>query len=359
MADVETAPELPTEIIPASGTEPLSLRDAANAATDYRNKRDAKAREPEQPEAPEQAAAPVEESPPQEENGNQETAPAEQTETTEQAEVPPIEPPRSWTKEEKAEFATYPREAQEKIARREQDREQALRRGQNETAEQRKAIEAERAKLNNLIQEYETAIPAELQALQQITAGEFSDIKTQADITKLAAEDWPRFSRYQAHMMNIGQKQQQLAAAQQRQTQEFENQWAEFASKEDAKFIEAAPEMADKDKASKIADASVAMLKNVGFTEQDLAKLWQGKASVSLRDSRVQLLIRDAVRYREAQKAVKATVKIVQQVQRPGVANARGADADLRIKNLDTQLERSGNWKDAADLLIAQRSKRK
>src|SRR6185437_8076268 len=239
MPDVETAPELPTEIIPVSSSEPISARDAANAVTDFRNKRDAKAREPEQPEAPEKAAAPVEEPPPQAEDGNPETAPAEQTETTEQAEVPPIEPPRSWTKEEKEEFKSYPREAQEKIARREQDREAALRRGQNETAEQRKAIEAERAKLNNLIQEYEAAIPAELQALQQITAGEFSDIKTQADITKLAAEDWPRFSRYQAHMMNIGQKQQQLQAAQQRQAQEFENQWVEFANKEDAKFLEA------------------------------------------------------------------------------------------------------------------------
>ena len=359
MSDVNIAPGGDGEAIttvPVSSEEPISARDAANAIVDFRRKQDAKARgEEEQPEAPAKAAEP--EPLADEANANPEEAPGEQTTAPEPAEEPPIEPPRSWTKEEKAEFATYPREVQEKVARREQDRESALRRGQNETAEQRKAIEAERQKLNQLIQEYEAAIPAELQALQNITAGEFGDIKTQEDISKLASEDWPRFARYQAHMMNIGQKQQQLAAAQERQAKEYETQWSEFASREDAKFLELAPEMADKEKATKIADSSVAMLRDLGFSETDLGKLWSGKASLSLRDHRAQLLIRDAARYREAQKVVKAPVKAVPQVQRPGVAKPRGADDDLRIKNLEQQLERTGNPRDAAALLSAQRAR--
>ena len=36
---------------------------------------------------------------------------------------------------------------------------------------------------------------------QQAQAGEFADIKTQADINKLASEDQPRFVRWQAHML--------------------------------------------------------------------------------------------------------------------------------------------------------------
>jgi hypothetical protein len=59
------------------------------------------------------------------------------------SEEQPIEPPRSWSREQKEEFRTYPREAQEKVAFRERERETALRRGQNEVAEQRKAVEAE------------------------------------------------------------------------------------------------------------------------------------------------------------------------------------------------------------------------
>ena len=105
MALDETAPELPTEIIPASSSEPMSLRDAANATADYRNKRDAKAREPEKPEAPAKAAEPETPSAEEAEASPQEEAPGEQTETTEPESLPPIEPPRSWTKEDKAEFS--------------------------------------------------------------------------------------------------------------------------------------------------------------------------------------------------------------------------------------------------------------
>jgi len=56
-----------------------------------------------------------------------------------------IEPPRSWSAEWKEEFKTYPREAQEKIARREHDREKALRRTQNEYAELKKRLKADAA----------------------------------------------------------------------------------------------------------------------------------------------------------------------------------------------------------------------
>ena len=359
MSDVNTAPGgegevAPVTVIPASSNEPISPRDAANAIADFRNKRDAKEREP---EAPEKAAEP--EPLAEEANANPEEAPGEQTETTEQVEEPPIEPPRSWTKEEKAEFATYPREAQEKIARREQDREAALRRGQNETAEQRKAMETERQRVEQARQEYEQAQAAALQIIRDAQSGEFADIKTQADIDKLANEDWPRFARYQAHLMKVGNLEHQVKESQERQAQQYKSQWAEFASKEDAAFLEAAPEMADKEKATKVADASVAMLKSVGFADTDLAKLWNGEASVSLRDHRVQLVIRDAARYREAQKAVKVPVKVVPQVQRPGVAAPRGADADLKIKALETKLERTGSWKDAAELRIARLGIRK
>src|SRR6478735_8945483 len=130
MSDVNTAPGGDGEavtVVPVSSDEPISARDAANAVVDFRRKRDAEARG-EQPEAPEPA------------------------------EEPPIEPPRSWTKEEKAEFATYPREAQEKIARREQDREAALRKGQNEHAEKLKGLTAKEQQVEQARQQYEAAL---------------------------------------------------------------------------------------------------------------------------------------------------------------------------------------------------------
>ncbi len=366
MSDVNVAaPGSEAEALPAvpvSSDEGQSAREAANALVDFRRKRDAEARgeKPEAEAAPKEAA-PAEESPAQADDGNppqEAEAPAEPTASEPEDALPPIEPPRSWTKEEKEEFKSYPRQAQEIISRREQDRETALRRGQNETAEQRKAIEAERAKVEQARQQYETALPALLQTLQQQQQGEFSDIKTMADVEKLAREDWPRYALWDAQQKKIAAVTQEVQAAQERQAQEFKTKWAEFASKEDALFIDKAPEMADKEKATKVADASVALLTDLGFSREDLAKLWQGEASLSLRDHRAQLLIRDAVRYREAQKVVKtAPPKPVPQVQRPGVARPKGADDDLRTKNLETQLERTGKVDDAVQFLLARRAR--
>ena len=56
-----------------------------------------------------------------------------------------VVPPRSWTKVEKEEFQLLPRHAQQVIARREQDRETNLRRGQNALAEERKRLKADAA----------------------------------------------------------------------------------------------------------------------------------------------------------------------------------------------------------------------
>jgi len=359
----DSAPAPLAEIVPAPASDSTSPRDLANFLTDYRHKRDAKEREPETeaPAAPEKAAAEPEKA------EEADAAPAEEA-TSEQptedqaepeAELPPIEPPRSWTKEEKDEFKTYPRQAQEIIARREQDRESALRKGQNETAEQRKALEAERSKVEQARQQYEAALPQLLQTLQEQQQGEFADIKTMADVERLAREDWPRYALWDAQQKKIASVQQELNSAQQRQAEEFRSKWSEFASKEDAAFLEKAPEMADKAKATKIADASVALLKDLGFTEPDLAKLWNGEASVSLRDHRVQLLIRDAARYRDAQAAAKkAVVKPVPPVQRPGTSQQRASDRDVQVKNLEQKLDQSGNWRDGAALLIARRASR-
>jgi hypothetical protein len=347
-------------VVPVSDTTPLTPREAANALLDWRRKSAAQAEAPK--EVPKEAAEPEPTTPDGEDAAPAEEATGdEETETTEpEEELPPIEPPRSWTKEQKAQFSELPREAQEVISAREQDRETALRRGQNELAEQRKQAEALQAKLNETLQQYEQATQSALQAIQQSNAGEFSDIKTIEDERKLANEDWPRWSRYQQHKSEIAHREQQAHQAREQAVNQYKQQWAKFASDEDAKFLEAAPEMADKEKATKIADASVSLLKDIGFSETDLAKLWNGEASLSLRDHRAQLLIRDAARYRDAQTSApkKIVAKTVPKVQRPGTASPKGSDDDLRIKNLEKQLERTGSIKDALALTQARRAAR-
>ena len=81
-----------------------------------------------------------------------------------------------------------------------------------------------------------------------------------------------------------------------------------------------------------------------------------GRARLPLRDHRMALLVHDATRYRQAQqKAKDAAAKPVPPVQRPGVAQPRGAAQDAKIQALAKQLETSGSLKDAAALIAARR----
>jgi hypothetical protein len=76
----------------------------------------------------------------------------------------------------------------------------------------------------------------------------------------------------------------------------------------------------------------------------------------------VQLLIRDATLWREAQaKAKAAQAKPVPPVQRPGVAQPKGAAQHAQIENLAQQLDKSSGVKalrTAAKLVAARRGAR-
>jgi hypothetical protein len=98
------------------------------------------------------------------------------------------------------------------------------------------------------------------------------------------------------------------------------------------------------------------VLKDLGFHEGELLALWNGQRGISLRDHRLQLLVRDGIRYREAQqKARLAATKPVPPVQRPGVAQPKGAARDAQLQALTTKLEKTGSLKDAARLLAERR----
>lgn len=300
-------------------------------------------------EQPQELAEEANAAPPEEEvpGETQEAEPAE--------ELPLIEPPRSWTKEEKDRFKSLPRETQEYLATREQDRERAVRQSQNEAAEHRKALETEKSAVAQARQQYERALPALLQTLQQQQAGEFSDIKTMEDVQRLAREDWPRYALWDAQQKQVAAVQQEVLAAQQRQQAEAQEQWVSFAQKEDQLLLDKAPELADNEKAGKLRESALTALRDY-FKDQELGDLWNGKASLSLRDHRVQLLIMDAVKYRDGQKAVKqAIAKPLPPVQRPGTAQQKGQAHQEVIQNLNKRLDRTGSLKDAADLLTARR----
>ncbi len=238
-------------------------------------------------------------------------APGETESQAESVDARPIEPPKSWTNEAKERWQSLPRETQEYLAEREQERERELRSGQNETAEKLKGLSAKEQAVDQARQQYESALPLLLDNLQSVMQGEFSDVKTMADVQKMAAEDWPRYVRWDAQQKQVAAVQQEVRGAEERRTAELKERWTEFAKREDFLFAEKAPEMADKDKAAKLQGAAVSVLKELGFSDEELSRSYHGKHGMSLRDHRVQLLVRDATLWHEAQ------ARLEQQQPRP------------------------------------------
>ena len=262
----------PIAIVPApAGEGPMDARAAARSLAAWRRDRDrqddtskdqpqlraraerAAPPEPAQESSPAQAGSDAgeREAPP----GETESAdPAAESRPEAGTDLPPIEPPRSWTKEDKDLFTSLPRATQERIAERERSREGDFNRRQQEAAEKSKALEAERSKAEQARQQYEAALPQLLQTLQQQQAGEFADIKTLADVERLAREDWPRYALWDVQQKKIAEVGQHLALAQQRQAQERVQQFSEFARREDDLFKEKVPDMADAKKSRSAAD---------------------------------------------------------------------------------------------------------
>src|SRR5262249_2519426 len=111
----------------AGGDGPLTPRGAAHSLIDARHKQNARERKEQESgdeQARERAAAPKESSPGEEPGtgAGPERVPGG-TQGDDRADAPPIEPPRSWTKDDKELFKDLPRETQERLVERERLRE--------------------------------------------------------------------------------------------------------------------------------------------------------------------------------------------------------------------------------------------
>lgn len=360
-SETPTEAPAPAPIAPEALPDKLdNVRSAARLLASQRQKK----QQAVEASAEQTAAAPVsEDSAPEADTSPPEAVPSE-TQETDPAETPSIEPPRSWTKEHKDAFAALPADVQKRVADNEKAREADFLQRQNKLAELEKAIETERTAAEAHRKQYETALPVILQAaIKDIAASneEFSDIRTDADIARLAAEDLPRYLRWDAHQ-KINQRKvqalaQELKAAQDRSREEQTRGWQQFAEREDKLFFEAVPEIADPEKGPKLREAAISLLKKTGFDEDELGRLWAGE-KISIRDHRLQKLIADGARFAAAQsKATAEAAKPVPPVptKKPGAARAPNEGNVQAVKALEQRLDQTGSAKDAAKLYLARR----
>jgi hypothetical protein len=276
-------------------------------------------------------------------------------------EAPSVEPPRSWTKEEKEAFKLLPPEHQERIAQRERTREAEIRRGQDEAAKTRKAAEAERQQLEQARQRYEAAVPELERQLYSVQQAEFSDIKSHADVLKMAEEDPFRYAKWDAIQKQRGALHQERQQAEQRQFQERNEAFNRWADEQDKRATERVPELADPAKRERVQKEALSYLtETIGWEQDRLAKLWRGEESLSLRDADVQAMVRDAARWQAAQKAAKtAAAKPTPPVQRPGVPQSKADVSAQSIKALEARLDRATSVREQVDLAAKLRQARR
>ncbi len=360
MSNVDAAPLEP----PAPSDPGITVVDAPQDTPDKISISDAarrlqSARKPKQKEAPVEAEAPEPVSSASEEaDASPAPAPSETEVQPDSVELPPVDAPRSWSKDDKETFASLPRETQERIAERERSRETDFLRRQNEAAEIKKGLEAQMQAAEAQRQQYEAALPVLLENLQSQQSGQFSDIKTMGDVQRMASEDPLRYTQWDAWQKQASAIQMEIQNTQQRNQNEQAQQWQSFAQKEDARFAENVPDIADPEKGVKLRQQAFSYLKTVGYNDDEIAQAWN---SPQWRDHRSQEIILDAARYRKAvaEKKAAVPVKPLPQVQRPGAATGKNAELEQRHKALEQKLEKSGNPKDAAKLLMERRAARR
>lgn len=277
------------------------------------------------------------------------------------AEKPLIARPKSWTEAEDAEWQSTPRALQEKIVARELERDTAVRRAQNDTAELRKGLTAKEQAAEQAKQTYEAKLPALMTALHNTNNTAFSDIKSQDDADLLAQVDPTRWVQWKAHQDRMAQTNFELQQAENGKAAKHNSEWQEYRNKEDALATEKIPDLADPVKGPKLMERAGARLAELGFRPEELQNFVIGKEKIAVFDHRFQQLIMDSLKLADIQAArktaaAKLIAKPVPPVQRPGSTKPAGVIASDRVQALDSKLSSSGDLKDAVALYTAQQN---
>lgn len=281
-----------------------------------------------------------------------ETPPIGEDETgqSEPGKSPAIEPPVSWTAEEKQLFATLPPETQSAIARRESEREKLTLTQSREVSERVKAVEAEREQLANIRAQQTNALSGLL-------------IQLYPELDRFQKVDWDTLARerpaewaqqrqaFDGLMMRINLAQQQLGQIRQNETTEQQKRGQEFLKQQRDLLVEKVPDFADTAKFKAFGDDVLRYVPEI--TKEELG---------SISDHRYLLVLKDALAYRkgtalrkEAQTKITPAKPTAQRLApAPRRSGSAGEEAQARVlSGLHDNLRKSGRTDDAAALLVA------
>lgn len=331
----------------------------------------------EQPNEPAERAEPataVKESPAEGDAARPEQDATGETQGVDPAEKPPLELPRSWTKDRTEYWNKLDPDTQSFLLDQDRKASAEVRRVQNEAADKLKGLTAKEQEVEKARQQYEAR---QLAPLDQVAILEyeqrqkFPDIKSMEDLQRIAAEAtrlWPTdpitAGQLQSYLGEWRTHQDALAIAMsernriegQKET-ERQGSWAKHVQEQMALATELIPELADKEKtASLIGRAEKEFLPQLGFSKSEIDDLSVGKQRLSIFDHRVLKMISDGMKYADIMAATKAVAaKPLPPVLRPGASKPNGSAQSDSIQNLSAKLKRSGETRDLAALIGAMR----
>lgn len=256
--------------------------------------------------------------------------------------APAIEPPKSWSDEEKAEFGKLPPAAQKIIAERESERDRAFTQKTTEVAETRRALEQASAAIHqeraNYVQNIETMLLTILPEKQQLD---------NIDWRRLGAEQPAEAVRLDGIKKDIDNRwaaaQREMARIRQAAAQQQQYDQAQLLQREIELLHQNVPELKD----TKTAQQLNSWLQSQGFSDREVGQLL---------DHRVAKVAFKAMLHDQAEAArktaqAKTAAPTPPRVQKPGTAPETADAASRRVRDDIGRFRQSGDMKDAARLL--------
>jgi Tfp pilus assembly protein PilN len=209
-------------------------------------------------------------------------------------------------------------------------------------AEQRKAVEADRVKIDEAAKTRET-YAQRLQVIEQLLQQQDQGL----DLASLKSEDPIAYAVAMGEKMERDKQLQAVQMERQRVQQEQQSytqaQLQKHIQAEQAKLVEAIPEFKDDVKAEVVRRDIRNYAKSQGFTDQELSQVY---------DSRAVLALYKAAQYDKLMAGKGVTSKKVANAPktiRPGTSNPQSSENET-VKKDRAALRQSGNKKDAARL---------
>ena len=208
-----------------------------------------------------------------------------------------------------------------------------------ELSNQRKNFQSESEKQR---QDYSQKLN-ELNNMMSVAQQQLNEEANQVDLEKLYEDDPTEAMRIEHRLKR---KQEKLNQAMEKSQAEQKQQFESFLQDQQTKLMAKMPEFSDPQKASQLKSSMKTTLSNYGFNNQEIAQVY---------DHRIVMLVNDAMKYRNLQKA---KPNIAKKISKPGRVfssgvkqNTNDINSKARKEKL-SRLKKSGSVKDATSIFL-------